>query len=575
MRRIAVGGMAEVYEARRDGDTCEGCPFVVKVLLPQHARDRELIRTLEHEAQLNKALDHENLVKVVDYGFEGEHPFLVMEKVDGLTLADLQEWLRVDNKRVPVMVAVHIVTDLLRALVYVHEAKDGDGEPLGIVHRDVTPQNVLLSCSGFVRLGDFGIARSNIRDTKTRTGVIKGKLRYLAPEQVTASTIDARTDVYAVGLILYELLTGLPFIRGDNEIQLLRAAEAPEIRLPSSEGANIAFDPVVRGAVGRFPEERFASARRFLETLLAVPIAQGPESAPKILARAVNDALVAGGANQPVGTAPTLASAFGGSRPVPVVVTKTVTPVTPARQAVHTRLVAAGGAVLVALSVWLGLARPWDVSPPRERARGTVDVLGSTTPRAVVKSVPTISPEPGAVRTGPLDPIPVPSVVPRNETKVVPVREVVREPPTKVEPIVVVAPVVDESALQGARSSFAALQGSLRGRGILVEDLDAPARGAMRSAEQTIEGADAEQAVAAVAAAEMVIQNVQVDGEFVRRKLGRVNAAIEAAGQRGADTAELQNLSTAALQDFMEQRYEATNRRLNAILQLLTSPTTL
>ncbi len=265
LRRVAIGGMAEIFEARGEDDER---PLVVKVLLPQHARDRDFVRMLEHEATLQSGLDHPNLVRVIDFGVADGQAYLAMELVDGASLGEVEAMLRATGRRLPVALAVHVVAELLDALDYVHTARDGDGEPLGIVHRDVTPQNVLLSRQGEVRLGDFGIARSNVRDTRTRTGVIKGKLRYLSPEQVTGSRVDPRTDAYAAGLILFELLTGSPYIEGESEIALLRAAEAPPARRPS-EVADVdpRFDAVLARVLARFPEERPSSAHAFRTAL--------------------------------------------------------------------------------------------------------------------------------------------------------------------------------------------------------------------------------------------------------------------------------------------------------------------
>src|SRR5690349_17535774 len=171
-RRIAVGGMAEIFEARGP----DGQRVVLKVLLPQHARDPEFVRMLEDEARVHTVLAHPNLVRVLGHGVDAEQPWLALEHVDGPSLADLGAALRRAGRRMPPGVAVYVAGELLRALEYVHDARDASGRPLAIVHRDVTPQNVLLDRGGRVRLGDFGIARSTVRDGRTRTGVIKGKL---------------------------------------------------------------------------------------------------------------------------------------------------------------------------------------------------------------------------------------------------------------------------------------------------------------------------------------------------------------------------------------------------------------
>jgi serine/threonine-protein kinase len=271
VRRIAVGGMAEIFEARCLREDAPASRVVLKVLLPQYASDAEFLRMLEDEAKVGMLLSHPNLVRMYEVGHVGARHYLVMDLVDGIALSDLIGALRRRDQRVPVEVVVFVIEQVLEALAYVHEVADAEGKPLQIVHRDVTPHNVLLSREGQVRLGDFGIARSNVRDARTRTGVIKGKLRYLAPEQVTGSTIDARTDLYAVGLMLFEMLTGKHFLEGETEIEMLRAAEAPAFRAPSSVAeVSPRFDGVVRRALERFPEERYPNARAFLRALRKV-----------------------------------------------------------------------------------------------------------------------------------------------------------------------------------------------------------------------------------------------------------------------------------------------------------------
>ncbi len=256
-RRLAVGGMAEIFEARRD----DGGPLVVvKLLLPQYARDAEIEEMLRHEAELQERLSHPGLVRVLEHGEDDGQPYLVMERVDGVSLADLLAYP--DVPRLPRDVALFVIRRVLEALAYVHDAKGADGAPLAIVHRDVTPQNILISRDGDVRLGDFGIARSSLRDARTRTGVIKGKLRYVAPEQVTGSAIDARTDLYSLGVVAFELLTGEPYLVGDSEIALLRAAEDPTPRALSDRLEDVDRGPRPTARAHALSLRRGASGQR-------------------------------------------------------------------------------------------------------------------------------------------------------------------------------------------------------------------------------------------------------------------------------------------------------------------------
>ncbi|MCC6873865.1 MAG: serine/threonine protein kinase, partial [Sandaracinaceae bacterium] len=221
-RRLAVGGMGEIFEAT-DGRT----DAVLKLLLPQHAKNAEIVGALAHEGELARRLAHPNVVRVLVVHASGAAPHLVLERVDGAPLSDLLE------APLPLPEALAAVLPLLDALEHVHGARGEDGAALGIVHRDVTPQNVLVSRDGVVKLTDFGIARSRLKDARTRTGIVKGKLNYLAPEQVTGSSVDARTDLYAIGLVLFELSTGQSYLQGEDDVALLRVAEDPPPRAPS------------------------------------------------------------------------------------------------------------------------------------------------------------------------------------------------------------------------------------------------------------------------------------------------------------------------------------------------------
>ncbi len=261
VRRIAVGGMGEVFEARpEDG----GEPVVLKVLLPQHAEAPEFLEMFSDEARLACRLHHPGLVRVHEAGRDGGTLFMVMERVDGPTLAQALE----TGGPVPPALALEVARRLLEALEYLHGLTDEHGRPLEVVHRDVTPGNVLLSRDGEVKLSDFGIARHRLRTVRTRTGVIKGTVQYLSPEQVAGGPeVDARADLYGVGLILFELLTGRAFIHAEREIDLLRLAEDPPWTAPSSLNQDLdpALDRLLRPALKRFPEERYPGARSFLE----------------------------------------------------------------------------------------------------------------------------------------------------------------------------------------------------------------------------------------------------------------------------------------------------------------------
>ena len=253
-RRLAIGGMAEIFLAH---SLDHSAPVVLKLLLPQLCRDAELTQMLADEAALTAHLDHPNLVKTLAYE-DGQHPYLVLEYVEGCTLAQL---LRSHAPLAPAF-AFAVAHQLLAALRYIHAYRDRDGTPLEIVHRDVTPGNVLLALDGSVKLGDFGIARSDLRTARTRTGVIKGTVQYMSPEQVCGDPLDQRADLYGVGLLLFEMLCGRPYIDAKREVDLLRCAESPRWRPPSSvrPGLDLAIDRLLEPALRPFPEQRYPSA---------------------------------------------------------------------------------------------------------------------------------------------------------------------------------------------------------------------------------------------------------------------------------------------------------------------------
>ncbi len=282
LTRIAVGGSAEVFKAR---DGRNGELVALKVMLPSSGA----VADFAQEALLQKQLRHPNLVAVHEQGVVDGLPFLALEYVDGPSLATV-----LAERKLSVATALHIALRVLDALSAVHDARGSDGKPLEIVHRDVTPQNIMFASHGEVKLGDFGIAKSRAA-TRTRTGMIKGKLGYLAPEQVTQSAVDARTDLYQLGLVLFEMLCGVPYFGDMNELELLRAAEAPEPKRPSAYGAPTSVDAVVQRALKRFPEERYASADAFaseiasVATTLEAPdlsFVRSAEPCPRVKARA-------------------------------------------------------------------------------------------------------------------------------------------------------------------------------------------------------------------------------------------------------------------------------------------------
>jgi tRNA A-37 threonylcarbamoyl transferase component Bud32 len=229
IRRLAVGGMAEIYLARLPGVGMEGFEKLVvcKRILPQHALDPELLRMFLDEARLSATLTNPHVTEVYDVGADGDAPFFAMEYVLG---SNLRELMQAHEGPLPLAQAIGIVAAAAAGLHYAHEKRGPGGEPLHIVHRDVSPSNVLVSYDGAVKVTDFGIAKWAYQRTQTQEGALKGKFAYMSPEQCRGKAIDARSDVFALGTILYELTTGhAPFAAAtDFEILNKIVGGAPE-----------------------------------------------------------------------------------------------------------------------------------------------------------------------------------------------------------------------------------------------------------------------------------------------------------------------------------------------------------
>src|SRR5262245_1409180 len=194
LSKIAQGGMAEIFVALQKGEQGFQKPVVLKRILPSLARDPKFVRMFVDEAHIASTLNHSNLVQVLDLGKAGDQYFLVLEFVDGWSLEQIRRRAQQAKLKFPLPLALYVISALCRGLAYVH-TRERNGKPLGIVHRDVTPQNVLISQQGEVKLADFGIAKAVGMSEKSATGIIKGKFAYMSPEQAQAKPLDARSDL--------------------------------------------------------------------------------------------------------------------------------------------------------------------------------------------------------------------------------------------------------------------------------------------------------------------------------------------------------------------------------------------
>jgi eukaryotic-like serine/threonine-protein kinase len=268
--RLAVGGTAEVYVARPIDPKSKPRKLIVKRLLPHFAADTEGHTMFEREAALHASVHHENVVRVYASGMANGEPWLAMELVDGCDLYRLLRRVTGDGRKLTPGVSVYVARHILSALESVHDARDTRGQPMSIVHRDVTPSNIYLSVDGQVKLGDFGIARAN-RATLRSAGsdMLKGKLAYLAPEQVAGEPFDCRADLFSIAVVLAEMLIGKALFAGSGQLAVLLAIRDCRID-PLRESRGLlpkGLYEVIERALARDPAQRFPSAAALFEAL--------------------------------------------------------------------------------------------------------------------------------------------------------------------------------------------------------------------------------------------------------------------------------------------------------------------
>jgi eukaryotic-like serine/threonine-protein kinase len=272
LERIAAGGMAEIFKARLDGIGGFSRTFAIKRILPHLTQNPEFVDMLVEEAKIAGLLSHANIVQILDLGTVDDHYFIAMEYVNGRDLARVLARTREKGITLPVPHAVFVVIEMLKALDYAHNRqvlRGGRTVPLNIVHRDISPANVLVSFQGEVKLTDFGIAKASIKALETNSGVIKGRYDYMSPEQARGDAVDQRSDLYSVGVVLYELLTGRHPFRQRSEGATVDAIRRGQFDLPSDVNPDVppSLDEVVSRALAIEPSDRFINAAALKESL--------------------------------------------------------------------------------------------------------------------------------------------------------------------------------------------------------------------------------------------------------------------------------------------------------------------
>ncbi len=266
---IATGGMAEVYRARMRG--VEGFQKIVAIkrILPHLTNNDEFVTMFVDEAKLAAQLQHPNIIHIYDLGKIERSYYIAMEYIDGKDLRSILRMLDEKKSRLPLGLALFIASRLAAALDYAHRKKDLQGKAMALVHRDISPQNVLISFDGDIKLCDFGIAKATSKASHTRAGALKGKLQYMSPEQAWGRDIDHRSDIFSLGLVLYEMLTGRKGFAGDSELSILEQVRAPKLVPPREIDPAIPpeVERVVLKALKEDCEQRYQTAAEFASEL--------------------------------------------------------------------------------------------------------------------------------------------------------------------------------------------------------------------------------------------------------------------------------------------------------------------
>jgi eukaryotic-like serine/threonine-protein kinase len=274
--RIARGGMAEVYLAKIEGIGGFSKPVALKLILPAFSDDLEFRRMFLAEARLVAGLDHPNIAQVIDVGEVDGELFIAMEYVHGQTLRKL---IAGSDEVPPLRVGLFAVREACRALHYAHEARDPAGLPMGIVHRDISPSNLMARYDGEVKLLDFGVAKASSGTQATQSGVLKGKGGYMSPEQCLGTPLDRRSDIFALGILLYEITTHRRLFTGDNQFEVFSRIVEGRFRPPGKVIADYPplLEELVMRALASSPDDRFQDALQFRLELEQVSATLGIE----------------------------------------------------------------------------------------------------------------------------------------------------------------------------------------------------------------------------------------------------------------------------------------------------------
>src|SRR5262245_54998212 len=287
LERISVGGMAEVFKAKSFGVEGFEKILAIKRILPSLAEDGDFIDMFIDEAKICGQLNHANICQIFELGKCQDSHFIAMEYVWGKDLLQIQNRFRKLRQTMKPEMAGYIAAKMCEGLDYAHKKKDATGKPLGVIHRDISPQNILVSYEGELKIIDFGIAKAAVRSSKTQAGVLKGKFGYMSPEQVRGLPLDRRSDVFSIGTIMYELLIADRLFVGDSDFETLERVRNVDVPPPSARIPTCPpeLDAVIMKALAKDPEDRYQWAGEMQEQLQAFLMAREPVFSAKNLSQ--------------------------------------------------------------------------------------------------------------------------------------------------------------------------------------------------------------------------------------------------------------------------------------------------
>jgi serine/threonine protein kinase len=298
LKMLAKGGMGEIYLARSGGISNFEKFYAIKKLLQKFSRDQDVTARFIDEAKLGARLQHPNIVQVYDLGAVGEEMYMATEFVDGFDLRRVLRFCHEKKKRIPLDIALFIVREILSGLAYAHRQVDAEGQSINLIHRDISPQNVLVSFEGEVKIIDFGLAKSTQRSQETQANVLLGNFGYMSPEQARGHVLDVRTDVYSTGIVLFELVTGTKRFVDENPLRLLEMVARPTPIMPSDRMTDIprAIDRIYREAAAPDKDKRLATAEDFRDKVTTALHRLNPRAQREHLAQFLNHLFLGGAA---------------------------------------------------------------------------------------------------------------------------------------------------------------------------------------------------------------------------------------------------------------------------------------